>query len=216
MRFWEREYQCYVVLGSTGRPWAYAEWVPFAELLSPVTNICRAKGLLRVSQMDSGTKKWLKYGKTEWRPEHHTKWTHGSPTTTGKDSTWAFYFVEGSFPSLPQCERDDSPPDLYFVILNEAFLRPGRPAAFNPRFFFALASDLPESAHRQMREIIDTVARQYSCVLKGTVHRKWGTPFGSGFTNAIQDISFTGLFKLGDYHARPISFDSFVESWEDL
>src|SRR6266436_4046924 len=116
MSFWQREYECYIILGSCGTPWLYSEWMPFTELLSPITKACRDKGLLRVSQMDSATKKWLKYGRTEWRPEHHTKWTHGSPATSGKDSTWGFYFVEASFPSLPQCEKDGRPPDLYFVV----------------------------------------------------------------------------------------------------
>ena len=216
MSFWQREYECYIILGSCGTPWLYSEWMPFTELLSPITKACRDKGLLRVSQMDSATKKWLKYGRTEWRPEHHTKWTHGSPATSGKDSTWGFYFVEASFPSLPQCEKDGRPPDLYFVVLNEAFSMRERSPAFNPRFFFALASDLQASIHDGLRQAVLTLASQYQSILKGTIHRPWGTPFGSGFTNAIQDISFTGLFKVGNYHARPVTFETLVESWKEI
>jgi len=214
--FWQREYDCYVLLGSFGMPWMYSEWVPFTELLSPIAKACRGKGLLRVSQMDLATHKWVKHGRTEWKPEHHAKWTHGSPVTSGKDSTWAFHCVQASFPSLPQCEKDASPPDLYFDILNEAFAMRDLSPAFNSRFFFALASDLQVPIHDRFRRIVITLGGQYQSILKGTIHRPWGTPFGSGFTNAIQDLSFTGLFKVGNYHARPVTLETFAESWKEI
>src|SRR5215469_18956012 len=106
MRFWEREYECYVILGSSGKPWMYSEWTRFTELLSPLANACRGKGLLCVYQLDWVTRKRLKYGRIDWKPEHHAKWTHGSPITSGNDSNWAFGWVTASFPSLPQCGKE--------------------------------------------------------------------------------------------------------------
>jgi hypothetical protein len=46
MSFWKREYDCYIILGSCGTPWLYSEWMPLAELLSPITKACRSKGVL--------------------------------------------------------------------------------------------------------------------------------------------------------------------------
>ncbi|HEY5915552.1 MAG TPA: hypothetical protein VJA21_33630 [Verrucomicrobiae bacterium] len=72
------------------------------------------------------------------------------------------------------------------------------------------------SLHDGLRQSVFTPANEYKSILKGTLHRPWGTPFGSDFTNAIQDISFTGLFKVGNYHARPVTLETFNESWKEM
>jgi hypothetical protein len=216
MNFWERDYDCYLILGTTGTPWAYPEWQQIADQLNSITTASRGKGFLRVSQMHGSTQKWLKFGRTEWKQEHHAKWTHGSPLTNGKDTDWCFYFVEGAFPSLPQCQRDNCPPDLYFVVLNESFLSQKNSTAFNPRFFFALASDLPGTVRAEMERVVLTLGERYHSILTASIHRKWGIPCGSGFSAAIQDLSFTGLFKVGDYHARPVTLQTLAEEWKDI
>jgi hypothetical protein len=218
MAFHERKYRAYTILGkpSSGTPWAWAEWQTVAKMLQPVVDGCRAKPLLRSGQAEAGTKKWVKFGKLAWSDKHHEKWAHCSPITAVTSQQWNFFFTELAAPSLQASLRDGRPPDFFFTLTNEAFLRSERSVAFNPRFFFALASDMDDSMHQGLERAVRALAQRYEAVLAASIDRPWGKPFAGGFAHAIQDIAYNGLFKVGDPHSRPLTLDTLDEKWEEF
>jgi hypothetical protein len=216
--FHERNYKVYVILGKpgSGTPWSWSEWRPIAQSLQPVIDGCRGKPLLRSVQAALGTKKWVQFGKLVWSDKHHEKWTHGSPATAEMSREWSFYSTELAAPSLQVSSREKIPPDLFLTLTNEEFRRLGQPVAFNPLFFFALATDMAGSIQNSLEHTVRELAQRYEALLTVTIDRPWGKPWGSGFTKAIQDMPYTGLFKIGNYHTRPLTLDTFEEKWKEL
>ncbi len=215
---YERNYKAYVILGKpgTGTPWAWLEWQVITKLLQPIIDKCRSKPLLRSGQRLSGDKQWIKFGKLVWSDKHNAKWTHCSPETEEISKQWDFYFTELSVPSLQESSREGKPPDFFFTVTNEAFLRSSKPVGFNPKFLFALASDIGDSVHHDLENVVRELSRRYEAILTVEIERPWGKAFAGGFAHAIQDIAFTGLFKVGDYHSRPVTLDTFNEEWKEL
>ena len=200
----------------TGTPWAWSEWQAIAKLLQPVIDKCRAKPLLRSGQRLSDNKQWIRFGKLIWSDKHNAKWTHGSPETNETSKLWDFYFTELAAPSIQESWREGRPSDFFFTITNEAFLKSDKPVAFNPRFFFALASDIDGTDHRDLESAVRELSSRYKAILTVSIDRPWGKPFAGGFAHAIQDMAVTGLFKVGDYHSRPVTPDTFNEEWKEL
>jgi len=215
---YERPYQAYVILGDAASEplWEWNRWQSFAVELDPIFAACRDKALVRSGQFGIASRKEIKFGRLGWTPESAAKWTHSSPLTTESSKDWGFFFVEASAPSLPACARDDSPPDFFVVVSNEAYITRQTPVQFNPRIFLAVAKDLSPSILQKVDEVARLAAEMVAARLTATIERPWGFKCGSGFTGAIQDIAHTGLFKVGQPHARPLDLDTFVESWRPL
>jgi len=102
------------------------------------------------------------------------------------------------------------------VLGNEGYLKSDIPLLFNPRTVMAIAADMPRLILDQARDASYRIAEISKAKLFVSCKRPWGKSFGSGFTDAIQDICHIGLFKVGDPHQRPLDLNTFSESWELL
>ena len=218
MKFEDRQYDLYTILGDPGAPnlWSWPQWDEVSKSLDPVIELCRDKALVRCSQYLEDRKTEVKFGRIGWNLKGHQKWVHGAPVSTEDKSKWKFFFTEISAPSLPQAWRDRIPPDFFMVLFNEAYLSPKTALLFNPRVLIAVAADMPTAVLDQIRSSSFQIAELIKSQLHLYQRRPWGTASGSGFTNAIQDISFTGLFKVGNPHTRPLDLNTFTEPWERL
>jgi hypothetical protein len=216
--FHDRKYVAYVVLGnSDAEPlWNWRRWSEFAAAFDPVVNQCRDKAVVRCHQYSRETRKPVKFGRLTWNAASHQKWAHESPHTEAESRAWIFQSIQVSAPSFPISARDGIPPDLFLTVRNEASLFGGTQLAFNPLIFVAVAADMPAGVLGQCRIAVEKVELMIRSRLSATIVRPWGYPFGSdgAFTRAIQDLSTTGLFKIGPTHKRPVDLTTFEEQWK--
>jgi hypothetical protein len=136
-------------------------------------------------------------GRTETRPpplqaECSTLWRRGRPS-------WTI------------CERDNRPPDTFLYVGNEVAIF-SNSASFNPTVLLATAEDC--EALRETR--VGAVRALASCT-RPLLHlwkvRTWGNPSTVGFTDAMQDIVITGLFRPGRRHSGVPTVESLSEPW---
>jgi hypothetical protein len=215
MAFHDREYKVFVVLGDPGLepPWHWGRWRVFTDLLDPVFAACRGKALVHVGQFDKVTKRIIRFGRLGWSPESHVKWLHNSPVTLDESKEWSFFYIEASAPSLPACGRDGAPPDFFVVVTNEAHVARKLPVQFNPVLFLAVAKEMPAAILQKVEDAVRSSSVLVNARLAATIDRPWGFSTGIGFTDAIQAIAHTGLFKAGQRHARPVDLSTFNELW---
>jgi len=221
MAFHDRQYQCYLVLGDPAAPpiWNWSRWLGLAQAFDPVVKLCRDKPLLRVGQFTKEKKrKEVKFGRLVWSHDSFAKWTHGSSITAATAELWDFYYVEVSAPSLPVAGREGKPPDFFFVVANEGLIGRELELAFNPTVIVSIASDMPKEALVACGSAIEHVQGMVASRLSAKIVRPWGYSVGSlgGFQDAIQDIAYTGLFKVGQRHARPLDLETLAQKWEAL
>lgn len=214
MGFHERDYDVYVLLPSPAARgvWQWDVWQNLVPILEPLMRLASEKPAIRTTQFAG--KKPVAFGRLGWTTESMQKWTHESPATP-HDRT--FISVEVWAPSWTVCEREGRAPDVFFSAFNEKAHRANEKLLFGQRVLLAVANDLGEPALVRARRAVIAMADMLESVL--TIHRKraWGKPFGSsGFTDAIQDILLTGLFKVGKVHERPLDLSTFVEEWETV
>jgi hypothetical protein len=214
MLFYERPYKAFVILGDPGLEplWHARRWRRFALPFDQIFSACRAKALVRSGQFDMASKKEIKFGRLGWTPESEAKWTHASPNAASTQCS--FFYTEASAPSLPVCGREGIAPDFYMVVLNDACVSKDIPLQFSPRIFLAIASDLPPAILHQLEEAVRSTSTLVNARLVATIERPWGFKTGFGFTDAIQDIAYGSLFKVGQPHARPLDLGTFAEAWE--
>ncbi len=208
-----RTYRLNLVLAPTGSPWHWVEWSRIAADLDPVVKACRGTPLLKSLQRQASTKEWLKFGKLVWNTESFQKWTHGSPLTTTSSATWDFFNTEIAAPSLPTCAKDGLPPDFFLVIHNEKFNHTDKQLAFTMRLIVALATDMDANIHSTLQSALENFATRYTALLTASIERPWGKQQGSSYTDSVQDIPHVGLFKLGDYHSRPVNLETLADNW---
>jgi hypothetical protein len=216
MAFHDREFDTWVVLGEPGRPelWTWAAWPAVAEVLTPLLETDRGKAAVRTTQFRRDGQTSVRFGRIGWDDAGHEKWVHGSPRNQLVSKEWRFLDVELWAPAWSTCERDGRAPDTFVGIHNERFWPEGEElVTFNPVVLLAVATDRGEQVAQNARHAVAVLSTQTAAILCVHQRRRWGQAFGdAGFTDAIQDLLSTGLFRVGSPHSRPIDETTFAES----
>ncbi len=210
-----RDYDLYVVLGAPDSPemWQWENWSQITKELEPFVSIGRDKTAIRTTQFVKDGKKPVSFGQISWNEKGHQKWTHGSPTTIEISKTWTFLQTELWSPAWTICDRE--PPDIFFTFRNEAFWPRRIPLKLNQTIIFAVSTSLGDGVLSDAHKWILQLSANLHSPLAAHQKRTWGKAFGNsgGFSNSIQDMITTGLFKVGDYHNRSVDLQTFEESW---
>jgi hypothetical protein len=215
--FHARIYDLYVILGATNSPelWQWKNWQLVANGLNPFVLVSKNKAAIRTTQFSYADKKHISFGRIGWNEKGHQKWTHGSPITSKESDSWYFMGMELWSPDWNVSEREKLAPDFFFSIRSEVSSHRKTPIKFNQIIIFAISIDAGETVRANARKWVQELSRRLDSPLTAYRERAWGKAFGSsgGFSNSIQDMAFSGLFKVGDYHSRPVDLETFAESW---
>lgn len=224
LRFWQGagvafhtgEYDVYVVLtgADAPSPWTTAAWLPLAETLAPFVASPRGKAAVRCTQLDRATRKKASFGRLAWNEASHRKWTHDGAQAGG--APWIFLGAEAWAPAWTQCEKDNAAPDCFVALSTPASGMTDKPVRFGGKLLVALTVDAPADTRAALRAAMQRIARASRSPLAVYQRRPWGRAAFGGFTGAINDLAYTGLFKAGDPHARAVDADSLSETWTPL
>jgi hypothetical protein len=214
--FHDREFDTYVVLGDRERPdlWTWSVWPVVAEALSPLVKSQRGRAAVRTSQFERDGETLIRFGRIGWNELGHEKWVHGSPKNNSVSAGWRFLDAEIWAPAWSTCERDGRAPDLFVGIRNERFWPQAEESvSFNPVVLLAVATDLGEPFTQEAVRAVQAVSAHTIPVLAVHQRRRWGKAFGNfGFSDSIQDLLSTGLFRVGSPHTRPVDETTFAEA----
>ncbi|MES2206808.1 MAG: hypothetical protein V4525_08435 [Pseudomonadota bacterium] len=216
MLFFEKEYLVYVVLSGpyTKKPWSWPLWQEIQKLLEPFALISRGKAAIRSTQVLGNNGKKISFGKIGWDEKSHAKWTHDSPVTETSSKNWCFLNVEAWAPSWTVCAKENSAPDFYLSVNNEHPYGESDKSQFGAIVIVALATSTGSERLMQFTAAVTKIAAKLNSPLVVYKHRNWGTSIGSsGFTNALNDLGVTGLFKAGARHQRPLDVSTFSQQW---
>jgi len=211
MAFHESNYDVFLILGDPALDalWVTPQWLRVAAILDPLVKSSRGPAALRSHQIQN--QQAVRFGRMGWDEKSHRKWTHSTSST---ETT--FVSMELWSPSWTLCERQNSPPDFFSMLVNESAVRGNGQLTFNPSIVCAWRCPSTEghlpNAHSAMLE----VARTCQSKLAAWCHRPWGYAAGSGYTDAIQEMPLLGTFRLGDPHARTISLETLERNWAAL
>jgi hypothetical protein len=218
--FHARIYDLYVILGATNSPelWQWKNWQQIAAGLNPFMAASKGKAAIRTTQFSNANKKYVSFGRIGWNEKGHHKWTHGSPITAKESDSWYFMGMELWSPDWNSSVRERLAPDVFFTISNQVSRDRKTPIKFNQIIIFAVSIDAGEAVRANARKWVQELSIKLNSPLTAYQERTWGKAFGNsgGFSNSIQDMALTGLFKVGDYHNRPIDLETFAESWTSL
>lgn len=220
MGFHTANYNVYVALGDPKATplWKWKVWQQFLPAIDPLIHAARGTPAVRSTQFLAKLASDVKFGRLGWKEADHQKWCHGSPANKDASKSWRFLSTEVWAPSWTACEREDLAPDVFLSISDES-LEGGRAKGllFNPVVILAVVSELAllhptelDTAVSALREL--TVAKLLACK-----RRPWGKSVGSdGFTNAISDLAFSGLFKPGPRHQEEPGLQLFADKWKKV
>jgi hypothetical protein len=218
MAFYSADYDTFVFLGDpTCLPlWFWKVWHPFCPALDPLIQAARGKPAIRSTQLLPKKAGVVRFGRLGWKDSDHQKWAHDSPANKGVSASWVFLTLQIWAPAWTACERENRAPDVFLSIRNESFGRGhGQVSLFNPLIILAIVSELAGRSPSEVNRVVRALQEFTSANLVGYQRRPWGRPFGSvGFSNSIQDLTTTGLFKPGSHHKGKIGFHLFAEKWE--
>jgi hypothetical protein len=212
MAFHTRPYLVDVLLGDPAAEplWASAIWSAVADSLDPLMSSSRGRTAVRSLQYSA--RKVMRFGRIGWNKAGHQKWTHTAAQLS--DSDRSFGSVEVWAPSWTVCGTEDRPPDTFLWIQNEAAIF-SRSVSFNPTILLATAKDCDALDERRL-----TAVRALASVTHPLLHvrkeRTWGNAWAVGFTDAIQDLVVTGLFRPGKRHGGVPTVDAFAEAWSEV
>jgi hypothetical protein len=121
-------------------------------------------------------------------------------------------------PTWSVCEREKCAPDVFFAFRNEMFWPRKNPLKFNQTIVFALSELLGNTTRDDARMWILELSNKLHSPLVAYQNRAWGRILNNSgmFDSSIQHLVTTGLFKIGDYHNRPVNLETFEESWTSL
>ena len=220
MAFHTANYDTYVVLG---RPdvaplWRWKVWQRLWPTIDPLIQAARGNPAVRSTQFLPKLAGEVKFGRLGWKDADHQKWCHGSPANKDASRSWKFLNVEAWAPAWTACEREDLAPDVFLSIANESFAGGSRKGlSFNPVVVFAVVSELARQQPSKVSAVVSVLRELTSAKFIGYKRRPWGKACGSdGFTNAIQDLTFSGLFKPGPRHESEFGFHLFEDKWKTL
>jgi hypothetical protein len=154
-------------------------------------------------------------GKMErWKEPDQQKWTHGSPRTLESSPSWGFLNAELWAPAWTQCERERSAPDVFVSIASQG--ASGAAPSFEPVIVLAVVSQLSQRENLLVAPAIERLRELVNPKLVAHLRRPSGRSAlgGIGFSNSVQDLHITGLFKPGRRQERPVDLDLFEEAWE--
>ncbi|HJY75540.1 MAG TPA: hypothetical protein VKE95_02860 [Burkholderiales bacterium] len=220
MAFHTADYDAYVVLGAPDCPplWSWKIWQRFLPAIDSLIQTARGKPAVRSTQYLPDGAGVVKFGRLGWKLSDHQKWTHGSPTNSDASKSWSFLSLEVWAPAWTVCEREDLAPDVFLSIADESRGGGyGQDLLFNPVVVFALVAALAQRQTPEVSAVVSTL-RELSCAkLVGYQRRPWGKPSGSiGFTNSIQDLAVSGLFRPGPRHKGELGFHLFADKWQPV
>lgn len=221
MGFHTANYEVYVALGDPKAAplWHWKIWQQFLPAINPLIDAARGKPAVRSTQFLPKLAGDVKFGRLGWKEADHQKWCHGSPTNKDKSRSWRFLSTEIWAPAWTACEREDLAPDVFLALADDSLLAslPRKDLRFNPVAILAVVSEL---AKRHPTELDFAVSelRELTCAkLVGYKRRPWGKSIGEdGFTNAIQDLAVSGLFKPGPRHNGEPDLHLFTERWKKV
>jgi hypothetical protein len=217
MAFHTADYDAYVVLGDPEASplWQWKVWKRFFPAFDPLIQAARGKPAVRSTQYLPNQAGTVKFGRVGWKDADHQKWCHGSPTNKDASKSWSFLASEVWAPAWTMCERENLAPDVFLSITDESLGGDYRKdLLFNPVVVFAVLTELALRQPNEVRAAVTALRDLASAKLVGYNRRPWGKPAGSvGFTNAIQDLGVTGLFKPGPRHKGEIGFHLFADKW---
>jgi hypothetical protein len=225
MGFNEREFDVYVVLGSSAAspPWVQSTWTAVSQALEPLIDAARDSPAIRSTQLRPGegspNKRGISFGRIGWDRRVPAKWTHSEDGTLLSGEPAHFLTCEVWAPSWTVCQRELRGPDVYFAISNES--RPtgagkeGSAAGFNSCCLLAVAGDLPGATSGKAAQAADALALLLDGRLWAHATRPWGSKRepGSLPTNAINDLITSGLFRPGPRQQLPVGVAMLNEGW---
>jgi hypothetical protein len=201
--FHERVFETFVFLTDPKQPvpWHSDAWQKLMPALDPLVSGARGPAGVRSDQYDEHGK-IVRLGRLGWNAKSHERWASGRPR---------FLHVEVWAPGWGACEREGLAPDVFFSITNEAMSqREGATLSFNA--VVVLAATDEEGAHRAAQFL----NRALQPLLAVHRRRPWGRSSGTGFTDAIQDLGITGVFKPGERHSKPVDPGLLAGDWSPL
>lgn len=221
MMFHEREYDLYVMLGHRDgdKPWVASSWARISAALNPLVATARDRAAVRTTQWEpkpaSSYFRPRSFGRLAWNEKSASKWVHASDGLLQSGEISAFQLCDLWAPSWSTCGRDNRPPDAFFSMGNESDRISGAVAqSFSSTCILAVASDSASADNDGAVEAAKAIADVTSSVLRAYCHRPWGIAFGaSTYTDSIQDLGLTGLFKPGPYQTWPLSLDILKGTW---
>lgn len=213
----ERVYHCYVILGSpSAEPaWHWNQWRRIAAALDPLVKAARGPAGTSSTQKFTDRKSYVPFRRMGWGDKAHQKWTHASPTNANQ-AKWRFQSTEVWAPTPGVCKAEGKPPDVFFGMSNEGFVR-DEPLKFNPVLFLAVASDLSpeiaESSAGAARRIGEIVGAR---LLAQTV-RPWAKDLGDRLmTDVLNDALYVGLFRVGPRHDSDPQLTILAGDWRSM
>lgn len=220
MGFHTARYDVYVALGDpkTAPLWRWKVWQRFLPAIDQLMNTARGKPAVRSTQFLAKLAGEVKFGRLGWKEADHQKWCHGSPTNKDTSKSWRFLSTEVWAPAWTACEREDLAPDVFLSIADESLAGgPRKGLQFNPVVILAVASELARKHPTELDIAVAALRELTLAKLLAYKRRAWGKSVGSnGFTNAIQDLVFSGLFIPGPRHEDEPGVRLFADKWKKL
>ena len=215
MAFHTADYDAYVLLGDPEAPplWRWEVWQRLSPAMDPLMKATRGKPAVRSTQFLRNPKTAVKFGRLGWKDSDHQKWTHGSPTNEEASESWSFLSTEIWAPAWTVCERENLAPDVFLSVADNGSYR--QDMLFNPDVIFAVVSAFAQRHPSMVSAVVSALHNLTRAKLVGYQRRPWGKSIGSiGFTNSIQDLAWSGLFKPGPRHSGDVGLHLFADHWE--
>jgi len=214
------KYDTYFVLGDPDAEplWNRRVWSSAVVALDPIIRSARGRASVRSVQYLPDQKGTVKFGRIGWNAKGHQKWAHGSPVNYQESALWDFLSVEVWAPGWNICGREDRAPDVFLDITDgSGGLGYNQSLSVNPVVVFAVTVDLSTRLLNEIQHAVKELLRLTNAKLAGWKRRQWGSSVGSGiFTNSIQDLRFSGLFKPVLTHKHKIDFDIIAGAWNPI
>jgi hypothetical protein len=218
MAFHTADYDVYVFLGDpASQPlWHWDKWLRLMPDLDALLHVARGPAATRSTQFLPNRSGTVKFGRIGWKEQDQQKWTHGSPRTLETSPRWNFLTTELWAPAWTQCERDRSAPDIFISIASQSAFNTA--TSFEPVIVVAIISELSRRENLLVTRVIERLRELVNPKLVAHQHRPWGRSAmgGAGFSDSIQDLHVTGLFKPGRRQERPVDLDLFEDKWEPV
>lgn len=216
----DRPYTVFVCLGRPAGPpiWSWHSWRRVALAIDPLLQLARGTAGVRVHQYDSATRQEVPLGRLSWSEAGHAKWTHGSPHTVDRSSTWVFEDFEMWAPNPTQCEREDLPPDIFFAIDPGPPTSPGEAKTFCPVILLAVADDIPDLLATPPNTVFLQICETVQPLLLASRVRTWArAEHGVCFADSIQDLLPSSLYRAWqEAHTQPITLATLNDAWEPV
>jgi hypothetical protein len=218
MAFYTNDYDVYVLLGDPASEpiWYWQRWAQVMPDLDELLLATRGAASVRSIQFLPNRAGTVKFGRINWKESDQQKWTHRSPINLETSAIWSFCNMELWAPGPKQSERENLSPDVFLSISNQAQF--GKAASFNPVIVIAVVSHLAQLQSNSVARVIRKMAELSNAKFVAHQRRPWGHTAlgGRGFTNAINDLQVTGLFKPGSRQERSLGLELFAGAWEEV